>query len=187
MTERETQIRDIRHAEKPEDIKPDDITQEDVRNYTNTHNLGPHINDAIIKQIIIINRGGPVFRQEDWNSELDPNDKTTITYEGIRASHDFANGLFEEADKSKKRSVYLFIPSPAGRTMETQAVIQDRIEQLSKRDESRESSVVRLENLQDMSSAVMPDKKSIFLFQTQGVADLGPINNPVLGGNKNGI
>jgi len=180
MIEREIQIRDIRHAEKPKDIKPDDITQEDVQNYRNTHNLGPHTNDDIIKQILIINRGGSVYGQENWNSKLDPNDKTTITYEGIRASHDFANGLFEEASGSNNKNVYLFIPSPAGRTMETQAVIQDRIEQLSERDESKQSNVVRLETIHDISSEDLPDKKSIFLFQTQGAADLGPVNNSVL-------
>jgi len=180
MTERGIQFRDIRHAEKPKGLKPNDITRKDVQEYKDTHNLGPHVNDDIIKQILIINRCGPVYGQEDWNSKLDPNDKTTITYEGIRASHDFADELFEEANGSNNKNVYIFVPSPAGRTMETQAVMQDRIEQLSQRDKSKQSSVSRLKNIKDISSADLSDRKSIFLFQTKGAKDLGPFNNPVL-------
>lgn len=180
MPEREIQIRDLRHAEKTKDIKPENITPEDVQQYKNTHNLGSSITDDIIKQLIIINRGGAVYGQKNWNDKLNHKDQTTITYEGIRASHDFADELFEEANNSKSKNIYLFIPSPAGRTMETQSVIQDRIEQLSKRDESKQSNVSCCENIQNLSGADIPDKKSIFIFQTQGAKNLGPVNNSTL-------
>lgn len=174
-------IRDIRHAEKISDIKPEDITQEDVQKYKDTHNLGPNINEDIIKQILIINRGGPVYEQKNWDSKLNPEDKTTITYEGIRTSHDFANEIFEKANRSKGKSVYLFISSPMGRTLETQAVIRDRIEQLSKRDGSNQAEVVSVENILDTLNEDLPDKKSVFMFQTQGAEDLGAISSPILG------
>lgn len=173
-------IRDHRHAEKPKDIKPGDISADEIASYKKEHHMGSHATDDSIRQLIIIEKGGPVYGQEDWDKPLNPNDKTQLTYEGIRQAHDLGSEIYKEVDLSPRGRICMFVASPSGRTVETTELVVDRIEQLIKREKPEHLKLLRVNGLDSSSSLELDEQDSIFIFDQQGVSDIDSFSNDTL-------
>lgn len=171
----EMEFMDFRHAEKPRDIKPQDITPEDIADYREHHELGPNASDEIVKQLIIAKRGGAIYAQENWDQPLDPKDKTRLAYEGIRHAQAFADEVYQDMDLSPRGRVRIFMASPVGRTQETMAVIEDRIDYRISHDRPRSLEAVKLAKLDPQALRGHKDgNHSYIIFNHEAAEKLEP-------------
>jgi hypothetical protein len=175
-------IIDLRHGDKAnKDIRPEDIKPEDVLEYRKQHQLGEFANDEIIKQLIIDKNGGSFYAQENWDQSLNSDDKSELTYGGIRHAQEFTDEIFKQVELSPRGKICIFTCSPADRTRETMAVIEDRVNDLMKKNHPERLQVLKLESLNpaDFNESVLQDS-TYFIFNHKPAEEIGPFSNETL-------
>lgn len=177
----ENKIFDHRHSDKALDIKPEDISPEQILAYRNEHEFGVNLKDEEIIQLIINDQGGPVYRPKQSENPQDPEDRTFLTYRGTRKTHDLTNEIYEDVTLSPRGRICLFTGSPSGRTMETMTVIEERVDDLLKRDQPKGIKILKTGNIDALVSENIDPQSTYFVFVREGAEKIAPFENKMLG------